>query len=80
MIQECSKYGGICHICVDEISIEGNIYIKCPTIAIATSTMAGLNGRYFAGKLIKANFIPINTYHQKFPESMNSLHILKIKE
>lgn len=80
VIQECAKYGGVSHIYVDEISIEGNIYIKCPTIAIATAAMASLNGRYFAGKLIKANFIPIPTYHQKFPESIHCMQPLAAPE
>ena len=50
MIEECSKYGGIVHINVDQYSPSGNINIKCPSIAIAMAAMNALNGRYFAGK------------------------------
>lgn len=47
--EECTKYGGIVHINIDKYSLEGNIYIKCPTITIAMAAVASLNGRYFAG-------------------------------
>jgi RNA-binding protein 39 len=50
VIEECSKYGGIVHINVDQYSPSGNINIKCPSIAIAMAAMNALNGRYFAGK------------------------------
>jgi RNA-binding protein 23/39 len=64
------------HLSVDEHSPEGNIYIKCPTISTAMSALNSLNGRYFAGKMIKANYIPLITYHQKFPDSINSMKVL----
>ncbi len=50
VIEECSKYGGVVHIHIDQVSPQGNIFIKCPSIAIAMAAMAGLNGRYFAGE------------------------------
>ena len=31
----------------------------------------------FKGKMIKATFIPLATYHQKFPDSINRTEILK---
>ena len=33
VIDECNKYGGVVHIYVDEKSSDGNIYVKCATIA-----------------------------------------------
>ena len=51
MIEECSKYGGVVHISIDENAPEGCIYIKCQSVSVAMATMAGLNGRYFAGKV-----------------------------
>lgn len=77
VIQECTKYGGVVHIYVDPSAPEGNIYVKCPTIAIAMTTSQGLNGRYFAGRQIVASFIPIATYHQRFPESIHCTQLLK---
>lgn len=77
VIQECSKYGGVVHIYVDSEAPEGNIYIKCPSIAIATAAMHGLNGRFFAGRQIMASFIPIAVYHQRFPESVHCVQLLR---
>jgi RNA-binding protein 39 len=49
VFEECAKYGGIVHISVDTVAPNGCIYIKCESIATASSAVAGLNGRYFAG-------------------------------
>jgi len=51
VIEECSKYGGVVHINIDQVSQEGKIYIKCLNISTAMAAMAGLNGRYFAGNI-----------------------------
>ena len=49
VIEECGKYGGVVHIRIDQESPEGNIFVKCPSIAVATATVNGLNGRFFSG-------------------------------
>lgn len=77
VLEECLKYGGVVHIYIDKYSIDGDIYIKCPSISIAMQAMTNLNGRYFAGKSIKASYIPITAYHAQFPESANCTTILK---
>ena len=33
VIEECNKHGGVVHIYVDEKSSDGNVYVKCATIA-----------------------------------------------
>ena len=33
VIDECNKYGGVVHIYVDEKSSDGNVYVKCASIA-----------------------------------------------
>ena len=33
VIDECNKYGGVVHIYVDEKSSDGNVYVKCSSIA-----------------------------------------------
>ena len=33
VIDECNKHGGVVHIYVDEKSPDGNVYVKCATIA-----------------------------------------------
>lgn len=76
VIEECSKYGGIVHLYIDQNAPEGIIYVKCPTMAIATAAIAGLNGRYFAGKMIQASFVPVAAYHKQFPDSVNATQIL----
>lgn len=37
VIEECNKFGGVVHIYVDEKSPDGNVYVKCATIASGTS-------------------------------------------
>lgn len=65
------------HINIDQKAPEGNIYIKCPSISVAMAAMNSLNGRYFAGKLIKASYLQLTAYHQQFQEAATSTHILK---
>ena len=77
VMEECLKYGGIVHINIDDRTREGNIHIKCPTIAVAMNAVNGLNGRYFAGKQISATYIPLATYHQSFPEAIACTQILR---
>ena len=49
MIEECNKHGGVLHIYVDKASPQGNVYVKCPTIAAAVASVNSLHGRFFAG-------------------------------
>uniref|UniRef100_A0A915IT03 RRM domain-containing protein n=1 Tax=Romanomermis culicivorax TaxID=13658 RepID=A0A915IT03_ROMCU len=35
VIEECNKHGGVVHIFVDKASPQGNVYVKCPSIATA---------------------------------------------
>lgn len=50
VIEECNKHGGVLHIYVDKSSPQGNVYVKCPTIAAAVASVNSLHGRYFGGK------------------------------
>ena len=50
VIEECSKHGGVLHIFVDKASPQGNVYVKCPTIAAAVASVNSLHGRYFGGR------------------------------
>lgn len=69
VIEECNKHGGIVHIYVDKNSAQGNVYVKCPTIPTAMATVNALHGRWFAGKMITAAYVPLPTYHNLFPNS-----------
>lgn len=50
VIEECNKHGGVLHIYVDKASAQGNVYVKCPSIASAVASVTALHGRWFAGK------------------------------
>eukprot|EP00731_Ephydatia_muelleri_P026591 Em0018g691a len=69
--EECAKFGGVIHIYVDKLS-QGNVYVKCATAQVATNASNALNGRFFAGKKIIAQFIPEGTYNLKFPAAVTS--------
>ncbi|TNN36722.1 RNA-binding protein 39 [Liparis tanakae] len=69
VIEECNKHGGVVHIYIDKNSAEGNVYVKCPSIPAAMAAVNALHGRYFAGKMITASYVPLPTYHNLFPES-----------
>ncbi|XP_016892415.1 RNA-binding protein 39-like isoform X2 [Cynoglossus semilaevis] len=75
VIEECNKHGGVVHIYVDKNS-EGNVYVKCPSIPVAMAAVNTLHGRYFAGKMITAAFVPLPTYHNLFPESVTATQLL----
>ncbi|VDM39542.1 unnamed protein product [Toxocara canis] len=70
VIEECAKNGGVVHIFVDRASPSGNVYVKCPSVAAAYKSVNSLHGRWFSGKVITANYIPVASYSQLFPESV----------
>ncbi|XP_041804923.1 RNA-binding protein 39a isoform X1 [Chelmon rostratus] len=76
VIEECNKHGGVLHIYVDKNSAEGNVYVKCPSIPAAMAAVNTLHGRYFAGKMITAAYVPLPTYHNLFPESATATQLL----
>uniref|UniRef100_A0A4W4EWE6 RRM domain-containing protein n=1 Tax=Electrophorus electricus TaxID=8005 RepID=A0A4W4EWE6_ELEEL len=76
VIDECNKHGGVIHIYVDKKSAEGNVYVKCPTIPAAMAAVSALHGRWFGGKMIKAAYVPLPTYHNLFPESVQATQLL----
>lgn len=70
VVEECSKVGGSLHIFVDKTSAQGNVYVKCPSISVATQCVNMLHGRYFSGRLVTAAYVPLINYHQLFPDSI----------
>ena len=59
VIEECNKHGGVLHIYVDKASPQGNVYVKCPSIAAAVASVQALHGRWFAGRYFtKGSFAP----------------------
>jgi RNA-binding protein 39 len=80
VIDECNNHGGIVHIYIDMASPEGNVYVKCPTVAAADRSVGALHGRWFSGKVITANYVPVISYHELFPDSMHATHLLKSRD
>uniref|UniRef100_A0A671RLX0 RNA-binding protein 39-like n=1 Tax=Sinocyclocheilus anshuiensis TaxID=1608454 RepID=A0A671RLX0_9TELE len=76
VIEECNKHGGVIHIYVDKKSAEGNVYVKCPSIPAAMAAVSALHGRWFGGKMITAAYVPLPTYHNLFPESVQATQLL----
>jgi len=76
VIEECNKYGGVLHIFVDKVAPQGNVYVKCPTVSTAVSAVNALHGRWFAGKVITAAYVPLVNYHNLFADSAYSTTLL----
>ncbi|XP_017323902.1 RNA-binding protein 39b isoform X1 [Ictalurus punctatus] len=77
VIEECNKHGGVVHIYVDKNSTQGNVYVKCPSIPAAMAAVSALHGRWFAGKMITAAYVPLPTYHNLFPDSVTAIQLLR---
>ncbi|TMW46401.1 hypothetical protein DOY81_008518 [Sarcophaga bullata] len=76
VIDECSKHGGLLHIFVDKISPNGNVYVKCPSITTAVLAVNALHGRWFAGRVIAAAYVPLLNYHSMFPDAITAVNVL----
>ncbi|KAA0713760.1 RNA-binding protein 39 [Triplophysa tibetana] len=77
VIDECNKQGGVVHIYVDKNSPQGNVYVKCQSIPVAMTVVSALHGRWFAGKMITAAYVPLPTYHNLFPDSVTATQLLR---
>lgn len=73
VVEECIKHGGVLHVYVDKASPQGNVYVKCPTIATAVASVNSLHGRWFAGRVITAAYVPLVNYHSLFPDAMTAV-------
>jgi len=69
--EECSKHGPVKHIFVDKDS-QGHVYLKFAAIDGAQKAINALHHRWFAGKMISAEYYPETTYYIKFPEARNA--------
>ncbi|CAH2007267.1 unnamed protein product [Acanthoscelides obtectus] len=76
VIEECNKHGGVLHVYVDKGSPQGNVYVKCPSIATAVASVNTLHGRWFAGRVITAAYVPLLNYHSLFPDAMTAAQLL----
>jgi RNA-binding protein 39 len=63
--EECSKFGPVLHIYVDKTS-KGFVFVKFPQSEHAKKAIEALNGRWFAGRQVTAEYIPEAVYNQRF--------------
>jgi len=67
--EECSKFGPIKHLHVAKDS-PGFVYIKFEAQDGALNAITALNHRWFAGRMIIAEYFDEIAYNNKFPESV----------
>jgi len=72
VMDECNKHGGVLHIYVDKASPQGNVYVKCPSTTVSVQAVTALHGRWFAGRIITAAYVPLVNYHSLFPDSITA--------
>lgn len=77
VIDECNKHGGVLHVYVDVASPDGKVYVKCPSIATAVLAVNALHGRWFAGRVITAAYVPLTTYHALFHDAQAAQVLLQ---
>lgn len=77
VIEECKKHGGVLHVYLDTASPTGNVYVKCPSIATAVLAVNSLHGRWFAGRVITAAYVPLINYHTLFPPAATASILLQ---
>jgi RNA-binding protein 39 len=61
--EECSKFGKVVHAFVDSNSA-GHMYLKFENVNAATNALNSLNGRWFAQRMIYAEFINEKDYER----------------
>ena len=71
-MDECNKHGRVLHIYVDKASPQGNVYVKCPSTTVSVQAVTALHGRWFAGRIITAAYVPLVNYHSLFPDSITA--------
>jgi len=65
---ECGKYGKVVYVKVDRDS-QGCVYVKFGAPDGATKAMKALHGRWFAGKMITAEYLTESVFRSKCPKA-----------
>jgi len=76
IVRRCSQ-AKIVHIAVDTQSEEGTVYIKTPSTEEAGKVFGCLHGQWYRGQLVTAKYLRLERYHERFPDSKNSVAPLK---
>ena len=66
--EECSRYGPVRHVHVDQHSA-GFVYLKFETVSASAAAQQALHTRWFAGRMIAAEFQFVALYHKEWPEA-----------
>ena len=66
--EECSRFGPVRHVFVDKHSA-GFVYLKFETVAASAAAQQALHTRWFAGRMIAAEFQFVALYHKEWPEA-----------
>jgi RNA-binding protein 39 len=53
-------------------STEGEVYVKFDRIQGGTNAVRGLNGRWFGGRILAAQYVVEAVYNINFPKAANS--------
>lgn len=70
--EECnSSYGQVVHIGVAPGSTDGEIYVKFDRVQGGENAIKGLNGRFFGGQRITAQYLVDAVYNMNFPQAAN---------
>ena len=67
VVEECSQFGKVEEIYLDEYSPDGLVYLQLDTLKAAEETKKLLDGRYYAGKKISASYISSTVFNNKRP-------------
>lgn len=68
--EECeSKFGRVLQCVADKINSNGLVYLQFDSIESAAKAQAGLQGRFFAGKQIQANYLAGAVFETNLPRN-----------
>ncbi|KXT06689.1 hypothetical protein AC578_8555 [Pseudocercospora eumusae] len=69
---ECeSKYGKVVHIDLALDNNDGEVYVKFDRVQGGENAFKGLNGRWFGGRMLTAQYVVDAVYHMNFPKAAN---------
>ncbi|CAK1362146.1 RNA-binding protein rsd1 [Cercospora beticola] len=70
--QECEeKYGKVVHIDLALDNNDGEVYVKFDRVQGGENAYKGLNGRWFGGRMLTAQYVVDAVYHMNFPKAAN---------
>jgi len=67
--EACAKHGQLKHLYIDRYSQDGVVYARFMSVSQATGALNELNGRWFGGRQVEAQYMPEGTYLTKFPHA-----------